>query len=601
MKLTHFVLLLFAVALCVSQTDAQFDGTLEHVAGGFQFTEGPVWKDGVGLFFSDINGNTIYRWSERDGVVVFLYPSGNSNGLTFDHQGRLLIAQHGPRRVARIEPDSSLTVLAERYEGKRLNSPNDLVVKSDGSILFTDPPYGIQPSQEELGFSGIYRIDPSGRLQLLDKSLAWPNGIALSQDEKKLYVADCEIGRIYVWDVTSDSTIANRNLFASTPAVYADGMKFDSAGILYCTCLAGVWMFDHYGSVLDTILVPEGANNCNWGDADRKTLYITAKSEVFRIRPQWGTTITYRHDVAIDRTYARPGADTINVTAGLTNPLHHAAALSAIVSENISTVTDSVPMYNDGLHGDGGAGDSVWGCQIRVPLHEGMFGVCVRTDDITQSTYRRLTDAVHFTTAGPLTLDSVGFSKGSGSYYRLKPYVRNNGSSFTVHGAMMTLRCSDPWVKYINPAGVNLVDISPGARSASSSFTVVYDSTFRGKFNLKAEISVDGWTYWTDSTRLTVTGLEEEHLLPTAYALRQNYPNPFNPSTTIRFELPRASMVRLSVYDILGREVAVLVNEKKGPGRYEVMFHAEGLSSGVYFYRLEAGSFVETKKLLLLR
>jgi len=261
-------------------------GQLELVASGFQFTEGPVWKDGVGLFFSDINGNTIYRWSQHSGAVAVVKPSGNANGLTFDHQGRLLVAQQGARRVIRIEPDSSQTVLAERYTGKRLNSPNDLVVTSDGSILFTDPPYGISPGQEELGFYGIFRIDTTGRLQLLDKTLRRPNGIVLSQDEKKLFVDDSEARTIYVWDVASDSVLTNKKLFASmAPAGYADGMKIDSAGNLYSAGPLGVWVFAPDGNVLDTILVPGQTTNCNWGDADRKTLYITAGTAVFRIRP----------------------------------------------------------------------------------------------------------------------------------------------------------------------------------------------------------------------------------------------------------------------------------------------------------------------------
>ena len=264
-------------------------GQLELVAGGFQFTEGPVWKNGVGLFFSDINGNTIYRWSQQSGAVAVVKPSGNANGLALDHQGRLLAAQQGGRRVIRIEYDSSQTILAERYTGKRLNSPNDLVVKSDGSIWFTDPPYGISSGQEELGFYGIFRIDSLGNLHLLDKTLRRPNGIVFSLDEKKLYVNDSEERTIYLWDVVSDSVLANKRRFASmAPAGYADGMKVDSGGNIYCAGPLGIWVFAPDGAVLDTILVPGQTTNCNWGDADRRTLYITSGTAVFRIR--FGTT-----------------------------------------------------------------------------------------------------------------------------------------------------------------------------------------------------------------------------------------------------------------------------------------------------------------------
>jgi gluconolactonase len=261
-------------------------GQVEKVAEGFLFVEGPLWKDGAGLLFSDINGNTIYRWSPDSGVAVYLRPSGGSNGLAFDHQGRLLAALQGNRQVIRIEPSGTQTVLASLYQGKRLNSPNDLAVKSDGSIWFTDPPYGISSSQEELHFHGVFRISPSGDLQLVDKTLTRPNGIAFSPDERKLYVSDAEVRVISVWDVVSDSTLTNKRPFASiTPVGYADGMKVDAAGNLFSTGPLGIWVFAPDGRILDTILVPGQTTNCNWGDNDRKTLYITSGGGVYRTRP----------------------------------------------------------------------------------------------------------------------------------------------------------------------------------------------------------------------------------------------------------------------------------------------------------------------------
>ena len=272
--------------LSLGQTSREMVGTVEKVTDGYQFVEGPVWKDGVGLLFSDINGNTIYRWSSDSGATVHLRPSGNSNGLTLDRQGRLLLAQQGNRRVARVETNGNQTSLASLYNGKKLNSPNDLVVKSDGSIWFTDPPYGINANQEELGFSGIYRISPGGGLQLLDNTLRRPNGIVFSPDEMKLYVNDSEARVIYVWDVVSDSTLANKRQFAFMgPAGYADGMKVDTYGNLYSAGPLGVWVFSPAGTVLDTIVVPGQTMNCNWGESDRKTLYITSGTAVYRIRP----------------------------------------------------------------------------------------------------------------------------------------------------------------------------------------------------------------------------------------------------------------------------------------------------------------------------
>jgi gluconolactonase len=257
----------------------------EKIADGFQFVEGPVWKNDAGLLFSDIPANTIYRWSADSGISVYISPSGNSNGLAVDSQNRLLLAQHGNRRLARLETNGTETALATYYDGKRLNSPNDIAVKSDGSIFFTDPPYGISPDQEELGFYGIYRLSPSGLLQLLDTSLQRPNGIAFSPDETKLYVGDSESRTIYVWDILDDTLITDKQIFAYMNAVgYTDGMKVDEDGHLFAAGPFGVWVYASDGTVLDTILVPGQTTNCNWGDSDRKTLYITSGPAVYRIR-----------------------------------------------------------------------------------------------------------------------------------------------------------------------------------------------------------------------------------------------------------------------------------------------------------------------------
>ena len=267
------------------QTPAAMLATPEKIADGFQFVEGPVWVDSLGLLFSDINANTVYRWTPATGATVYLKPSGNSNGLAFNAQGRLLLAQHGNRRIARLEKDGAQTALATHFNGKKLNSPNDMAVKSDGAIFFTDPPYGISSNQQELAFSGIFRISSSGALSLLDKSLARPNGLAFSPDESLLYVADAEARRIYVWDVVNDSLIANKRQFAfMSPSGYADGMKIDAAGNLFATGPGGVWVFSPNGTLLQKILVPGQTTNCGWGDADRQTLYITSGTALYKVR-----------------------------------------------------------------------------------------------------------------------------------------------------------------------------------------------------------------------------------------------------------------------------------------------------------------------------
>jgi gluconolactonase len=315
-------------------------------------------------------------------------PSDNSNGLTLDLQGRLILTQTGLRRVARRESNGVETSLASAYGGKKLNSPNDVVVKSDGSVWFTDPPLNIPAGQKaELTFSGIFRISTSGALQLLDSSLTQPNGICFSPDEKRLYVNNSAERVIYVWDVVQDTVIANRRRFASmNPAGYADGMKVDSPGNLFSAGPLGIWVFGPDGAVLDTILVPGQTSNCNWGDQDRRTLYITSGNSVYRIR--------------------------LGPTSGI-----------------------------------GETGDN----------------------------------------------------------------------------------------------------------------------------------------------------------LPGGFDLYQNYPNPFNPSTTIRFDLPHRAAMRLTVFNSLGQQVAALLEGDQAAGAHEVNFDGSRLASGLYFYRMQAEGFLQTRRFVLSR
>lgn len=257
-----------------------------QITTGIEQPEGPVWKDGVGLLFSDIKDNKIYKWTQNGGKQIYLNPSDSSNGLTLDRQGRLILTQMRLRRVSRQESDGTITPLASTYAGKKFNSPNDVVVKSNGSVFFTDPNYNIPyPYKSELGFQGIYRISPAGSLVLLDKTLNEPNGICFSPDETKLYVNDTVGGIIWVWDVLNDSTITNKRKFFTVPVSggYTDGMKIDPSGNIYCAGSNGIWIVSPNGIYIDRIAMTDSPSNCNWGDADRKTLYITAGSSVYRI------------------------------------------------------------------------------------------------------------------------------------------------------------------------------------------------------------------------------------------------------------------------------------------------------------------------------
>ena len=270
------------------QTILDDSAKLEKVAGDFQFIEGPIWHPDGFLLFSDIPADTIYKFAANQQVEVFRRPSGKANGNTLDKAGRLITAEHSNRRISRTETDGKIIELVAKYEGKKLNSPNDLVVRSDGSIYFTDPPYGINKEQEELGFYGVYRLATDGELTLLVKDIVLPNGIAFSPDEKKLYVNNSEAGYIAVFDVNSDGTVSNQRVFAQLKDPgkngVPDGLKVDVEGNVYSTGPGGVWILSPTGELSGKISVPETATNLAWGDDDRKTLYITGSKSLYRIR-----------------------------------------------------------------------------------------------------------------------------------------------------------------------------------------------------------------------------------------------------------------------------------------------------------------------------
>jgi len=293
--------------------------TLERVATGFTWTEGPVWMT-KSLFFADITSNSIREWTQGGRVSIFEQPSGykgtapyggpepGSNGMTLDAEGRLTVAGHAQRDVFRFEsmdPKGTVTVLADEYNGKRLNSPNDLVYRSDGSLYFTDPPYGLrtqgdQDKDKQLKVNGVYRIahalqHPPGAapdhaaLQLLIGDLPRPNGIAFSPGEKYLYVDNTEPKKLWMrYTVRADGTLADGKLLYDATADKRpgapDGMKVDVEGNIYSAGPGGVWIFSKEGKPLATIVMPERTSNLAWGGPDRKTLYITASSSVYRIR-----------------------------------------------------------------------------------------------------------------------------------------------------------------------------------------------------------------------------------------------------------------------------------------------------------------------------
>jgi gluconolactonase len=315
---------LISTPLKVDRLDPSIDqiipagAMLERVATGFTWTEGPLWA-GDSLFFADIPGNSIQKWTAGEGARTFLKPSGyqdsapyggrepGSNGMTLDARGRLTVAGHAQRDVYRLEsltPDAPVTILADSYQGKRLNSPNDLVYKSDGSLYFTDPPYGLRTQNDsdpgkQLQVNGVYRIpralaqrhgDAPQRadLQLLVSDLPRPNGIAFSPDEKYLYVDNTAPRKLWMrYRVLPGGTLTEGKVFYDATSDKRpgspDGMKVDRDGNIYSAGPGGIWIFSSQGKPLATILIPEITANLAWGGPDRKMLYIAASSSIYRV------------------------------------------------------------------------------------------------------------------------------------------------------------------------------------------------------------------------------------------------------------------------------------------------------------------------------
>lgn len=264
--------------------------SIERVATGYTFTEGPAW-DGARLIFSDIPGDAVHVLTPAEGAPQVLYaPSANANGHTFDREGRLINAEHGSGAITRWTPETGRQVIVEAYEGKHLNSPNDVVVRSDGLILFTDPPYGLGQRTSEVGFSGVFAFDEAtGGMVLIDNAHARPNGLALSPDETVLYVGDTATQTLWAYDLAADGTASGKRKIVDvtddSKSGRVDGVRVDSAGLVYLTCPGGVCVVDPAkGVLLERMAVPKRATNLAWGGPDLSDLYITAQSDVYRVK-----------------------------------------------------------------------------------------------------------------------------------------------------------------------------------------------------------------------------------------------------------------------------------------------------------------------------
>ena len=272
---------------------------VEQIATGFMFTEGPIWMVDGSLHFSDMPADKRRRWHPSEGVTVLRDPSNKCNGMTRDNDGNLIVCEHVTSSVVRESPDGTRETLATHWGDKELNSPNDVIVARDGSILFTDPTYGRMPvfgleREQELDFQGVYRLPAGGgELKLLVDDFAQPNGLCFSTDESLLYVNDTDRAHIRVFDVGSDHQLSTGRVFAENIGTanlakgdLVDGMKLDEHGNVYVTGPEGVWIVSPDGEHLGTIKIPEPVGNLNWGDDDWQTLYIPSSTSVYRIRLQ---------------------------------------------------------------------------------------------------------------------------------------------------------------------------------------------------------------------------------------------------------------------------------------------------------------------------
>ena len=270
---------------------------VERLATGFKFTEGPIWNAAGGfLLFSDMPGDVRRRWSEADGVSEVMNPANKCNGMVYDAEGRLLVCEHSTSTLVRETPDGEREALATHYGGKELNSPNDVITRSDGTIYFSDPWYGRMPvfgveRERELGFQGVYMIPPGGEVELVvgEDEFEMPNGLCFSPDESLLYINDTPNARIRVYDVGADGALSNGRLFAvdigdgEVDHGAPDGMKCDERGNIWVTGPGGVWVIDPAGEHLGVIEVPEVVGNLAWGGAGWRTLFVPSSTSVYSI------------------------------------------------------------------------------------------------------------------------------------------------------------------------------------------------------------------------------------------------------------------------------------------------------------------------------
>ncbi len=327
----------------------------------------------------------------------------------------------------------------------------------------------------------------------------------------------------------------------------------------------------------------------------------------------WINNLVYGHDLTKNTGYCHPSIDTLKISALVENPNSNQTSSKVYIKNISGSFIDSVELKKTGLSGE----SEIWSGNYIAPDIEDFFNISLCATDSSESKTWVTDNITKFTTVGPLTIDSIESIKYSDTLYAVKPFIKNGSTDHTINTIKVKLTCDDPWITKVTPELKTCPNLQPGqiaSTSGTGQYGLYFNSTaFPGYFNLKFEIMSDGWTYWTDTVQLFVPidGIDNETVQPLTFNLEQNYPNPFNPTTKIKYSISntrsplpggaRGGLVTLKVYDVLGREVTTLINETKQAGNYEVEFNAATLPSGVYFYQLKAGEFIQTKKMILLK
>ncbi|MCU0344865.1 MAG: T9SS type A sorting domain-containing protein [Ignavibacterium sp.] len=445
------------------------------------------------------------------------------------------------------------------------------------------------------------RCSPSNFDQLcpqagFDNFIHWDLGTYYDKPIAVLLGPNClSYGDISSWQL---SYVPNARMFGRSPAAIFSGMWFlvQPASPGYHMQCTDVTFVDHYnpGSPIwgqeyplyeEVWLTPEGVANGQDGVVARAL--------------EWMNNLVYAHNITTNQSYYSPGS-TVNILSTVENPNSHQISVRGFIETLEGSYRDSVELFKQTTAIVG----ELWSGNIILPDSEKIYKVSVTAFDNTEGSKFETHDAFRITTAGPLTIDSIKVYQSSSTLFTLRPYIKNNGNSLTIREAKIRLYCDDPWVWTIGSGYAPLPDITPGSTEGSSTGIIIrtIDSLYTGYFNLRSEIVIEGYEYWSEDSIQVIVGIENKiSEIPTEYLLSQSYPNPFNSSCAIKYSIPKLSQVSLKIFNTLGEEIETLVNEEKPVGTYELNWNAANLPSGVYFYQLKAGDFISTKKMILLK